>query len=167
MTAPGLSLYSDLEKMTDAMPAVAFVPVHRAGILVDLGRAREALPVVDAALKRADGGELPAGVSRNLRQQALRVRVAAEAATSAADAAAKTAIDLQQQANERKDDVNAQSAMHYGLGMAAIAKRDYAVAKGHFEQCLTFDAECRRQIAAAAQKAGDKDSAEAARPAVI
>jgi uncharacterized protein HemY len=57
--------------------------------------------------------------------------------------------------------------MHYGLGMAAIAKRDYAVAKGHFEQCLTFDAECRRQIAAAAQKAGDKDSAEAARPAVI
>ncbi|HKH70657.1 MAG TPA: tetratricopeptide repeat protein [Vicinamibacterales bacterium] len=166
-TAPGLSLYSDLEKMTDAMPAVAFVPVHRAGILVDLGRAREALPVVDAALKRADGGELPAGVSRNLRQQALRVRVAAEAATSASDAAAKTAMDLQQQANERKDDVNAQSAMHYGLGMAAIAKRDYAAAKGHFEQCLTFDAECRRQIAAAAQKAGDKDGAEAARAALL
>jgi tetratricopeptide (TPR) repeat protein len=166
-TAPGLSLYSDLEKMTDAMPGVAFVPVHRAAILVDLGRGREALPVVDAALKRAEGSELPPGVSRNLRQQALRVRVAAEAAAGSADAAAKTAMDLEQQANERKDDVNAQSAMHYALGMAAMAKRDYAGAKGHFEHCLTVDAECRRQVIAAAQKAGDKDGAEAARTALL
>jgi tetratricopeptide (TPR) repeat protein len=166
-TAPGLSLYTDLEKMTDAMPAVVFVPVHRAAILVDLGRSREALPVVDAALERADDGRLPAGVSRNLRQQALRVRVAAEAAAGAAEAAAKTAMELQQQASERKDDVNAQSAMHYGLGMAAMAKRDYAGARGHFEQCLTQDAECRMQIVTAAQKAGDKEGAEAARAAVL
>jgi tetratricopeptide (TPR) repeat protein len=166
-TVDGLSLYSDLEKMTDAMPAVAFVAVHRAAILVDLGRSREAIPIVAAALTRAESGDLPPGLSRNLRQQALRVRVAAEAATGAADAVARTAMDLQQQASERKDDVNAQSAMHYGLGMAAIANRDYASARGHFEQCLTLDAECRTQIVRAAQKAGDKPGAEAARAAIL
>jgi tetratricopeptide (TPR) repeat protein len=166
-TAAGLSLYSDLEKMTDAMPAVAFVPVHRAAILVDLGRPREAMPVVAAALKRTESGDLPPGLSRNLRQQALRVRLAAETATGDADAAAQTAMELQQQASERKDDVNAQSAMHYGLGMAAMAKRDYAGARAHFEQCLTQDAQCRMQIVAAAQNAGDKPGAEAARAAIL
>jgi hypothetical protein len=76
-------------------------------------------------------------------------------------------MDLQQHASERKDDVNAQSAMHYGLGMAAMAKRDYASARGHFEQCLTLDAECRMQIVTAAQKAGDKPGVEAARSAIL
>ena len=166
-TAAGLSLYSDLEKMTDAMPNVAFVPVHRAAMLVDLGRAREAMPIAAAALKRADDADLPAGVSRNLRQQALRVRVAAEAATSDADAAAKTAAALQQQASERKDDINAQSAMHYGLGMAAMAKRDYAGARAHFERCSTQDSDCRMQIVTSALKAGDKPGAEAAQAALL
>jgi tetratricopeptide (TPR) repeat protein len=166
-TAEGLSLYSDLEKMNDAMPAVAFVPVHRAAILVDLGRPREAMPILAAALKRAESSELPPGLSRNLQQQALRVRVAAEAATSNADAAEQTAMALQQRASDHRDDVNAQSAMHYALGMSAIAKRDYPGARAHFEQCLTQDAECRRQIVTAARKAGDKPGADTARAAIL
>jgi tetratricopeptide (TPR) repeat protein len=166
-TAAGLALYSDSEKMKDALPGVAFVPVHRAAILVDLGRAREAMPIVTAALKRAESGELPPAPSRNLRQQALRTRVAAEAAMNNGDAAAQTAMLLEQQANDRKDDVIAQSAMHYGLGMAAMAKKDYAGARAHFEQCLKQDAECRRQIVTAAEKANDKPGAEAARGAIL
>ena len=138
-TAEGLALYTELDKMTDAMPGVAFVPVRRASILVDLGRAREAMPIVAAALKRADGAELPPSIARNLREQALRVRVTAEAAANNADAAQQTATALQQQATERPDDVNAQSAMHFGLGMAAMAKRDFAGARAHFDQCLTQD----------------------------
>ena len=166
-TAEGLTLYSDLEKMIDALPTVAFVPVERAGLLVELGRAREAMPIVAAALKRADSGELPAGLSRNLRQQALRVRVAAEAAMNNAQDAEATAMELQQLASQRKDDVNAQSAMRFGLGMAAMAKRDYAGARSHFEQCLTSDEICRLQIVMAATKAGDKAGAEAARAAIL
>jgi hypothetical protein len=54
----------------------------------------------------------------------LRARVAAEVSMNNADAAAQTAMLLEQHANERKDDVVAQSAMHYGLGMASMAKRD-------------------------------------------
>jgi len=146
---------------------VAFVPVHRAAILVDLGRPREAMPIVAAALKRAESGELPPGLSRNLQQQALRVRLAAEAATNNAVAAAQTAMALQQQASEHKDDVNAQSAMHYALGMAAMAKRDYPEARAHFDQCLSQDAECQMQIVTAAQKAGDKPGADTARAAIL
>ena len=166
-TTEGLSLYGDLEKMNDAMPAVAFAPVHRAAILVDLGRPREAMPIVAAALKRAESGDLPEGLSRNLHQQALRVRVAAEASANNAGAAEQTAMALQQLANERKEDVNAQSAMHYGLGMAAAAKRDYPAARAHLERCLTQDAECRRHIVTAAQRAGDTPGADAARAAIL
>jgi tetratricopeptide (TPR) repeat protein len=166
-TAAGLSLYSDLEKMKDAIPGVAFMPVHRAAILIDLGRSREAMPLIAAALKRADSGELPPGPAANLRRQALRARVAAEVSMNNADAAAQTAMLLEQRANERKDDVVGQSAMHYGLGMASMAKRDFTGARAHFEQCLKRDPDCRRQIVAAAQEANDKPAAEAARAAVL
>jgi Flp pilus assembly protein TadD len=166
-TAAGLALFSDLEKMSDAMPAVAFAPVTRAAILGHIGRAREALPVVAAALKRAESGELPPGLSRNLRQQALRARVSAEASMNNADAAAQTAMLLEQNSNDHKDDVNAQSAMHYGMGMTAMAKRDYAGARAHFDQCLKQDAECRWQLVIAADKANDKPGAEAARAATL
>jgi hypothetical protein len=151
----------------DAIPGVAFMPVHRAAILVDLGRSREAMPLIAAALKRADSGELPPGPSRNLRGQALRARVAAEVSMNNANAAAQTAMLLEQHANERKDDVVAQSAMHYGLGMASMGERDFTGARAHFEQCLKRDPDCRRQIVAAAQKANDKPAAEAARAAIL
>jgi uncharacterized protein HemY len=84
-----------------------------------------------------------------------------------AQAAEATAMALQQQASTRQDDVNAQSAMHFGLGMAAMAKRDYTGARSHFEQCLTADEMCRLQIVMAADKAGDKPGAEAARAAML
>ena len=166
-TAEGLALYADLEKMPNALPGAAYAPVERAGLLVELGRAREAMPIIAAALKRAESGELPAGFSRNLRVQSLRARVAAEAAMNNAKAAEATAMELQQQASERQDDVNAQSTMHFGLGMAAMAKRDYAGARSHFEQCLTSDELCRLQVVTAAVRAGDKAGAEAARAAML
>jgi hypothetical protein len=166
-TAEGLSLYTNLDKMADALPAVAFVPVRRAALLVDLGRAREAMPLIAAAITRADSGELPAGASRNLRGQALRARIAAEVASGNADAAQQTAMALQQQATGRPDDVNAQSSMHFGQGMAAMSKRDFAAARAQFEQCLKQDEYCRLQIVISAEKAGDKQGAAAARTEIL
>jgi tetratricopeptide (TPR) repeat protein len=166
-TAEGLALYTDLEKMTDAMPAVALVPAHRAYMLVELGRGREAMPIIAAALKRADSGELPPALSRTLRDQALGARIVAEVAAKNAEAAQQTAVALQQLATERPDDVTAQSAMHFGMGMAAMGKRDYAGARGHFEKCLSADFYCRAQTVTAAAKAGDKAGADAARAAFL
>ena len=166
-TGEGLALYSDLEKMTDAMPAVVLVPAHRAAVLADLGRAREAMPIIEAALKRAEAGDLPPALARNLRQQALSARITAEASTNNADAAQQTAMTLAQQASQRPDDAIAQSRMHFGMGMAAMAKKDYAAARGHFEKCLATDCYCRMQIVTAAEKAGDKPGADAARAALL
>jgi predicted Zn-dependent protease len=166
-TAEGLALYSDVEKMSDAMPTVVLVPAHRALLLVELGRAREAMPIIEAALKRADAADLPPALARTLRQQALSARIAAEASTNNAEAAQQTAMTLEQQASQHPDDASAQSAMHFGMGMAAMAKKDYAGARGHFEKCLAADFYCRMQIVTAAEKAGDTSDAAAARATLL
>jgi tetratricopeptide (TPR) repeat protein len=166
-TAEGLALYATLDNTPNAMPLAAFIPARRAAHLVALGRSREAMPLLAAAIKRAESGELPKGLAGNLRRFALRIRAAAEGASGDAAAAQQTASMLEQDAAERKDDPNAQSGMHYALGMAAIAKRDFAGAKGHFDRCLARDWGCRFELVAAAEKAGDAAAADAARQAIL
>jgi len=51
--------------------------------------------------------------------------------------------------------------------MAAVAKRDYAAARGHFQQCTARDWPCQQELAGAAGKAGDTAAADAARQAVL
>jgi hypothetical protein len=160
-------VHASLDNTPGAMPLAAFIPVRRAALLVGLGRSREAMPLIAASIKRADGGELPKGMSSNLRRTALRFRAAAEAAAGDAAAAQQTASLLEMDAAERKDDVNAQSGMHYALGMAAVAKRDYGAAKAHFARCLARDWACRFELSVAADKAGDAAAADAARQAIL
>jgi len=166
-TADGLALYASLDNSADAMPLSAFIPLRRSLILINLGRPRDAMPLIAAALKRAESGDLPKGLSANLRRFALRIRAAAESAAGDGTAAQQTAELLQQDASERKDDVNTQTGMHYALGMAAMAKRDYAVARDHFAQCIARDWPCRGELVVAAGKAGDAAAADAARQAIL
>ena len=165
--AEGTALYASLDKAPDAMPLSAFIPARRAGLLISLGRGREAMPLLAASIKRAESNELPKGLAGNLRRLALRLRAAAESAAGDAAAAQQTASLLEQDAAERKDDVNAQSGMHYALGMAAMARKDYAAAKGHFAQCLARDWPCQFDLTVAAEKAGDAAAADAARQAIL
>ena len=162
-TAEGLALYATLDNIPDAMPLSAFIPLRRSLVLTGLGRPREAMPLIAAALKRAESGELPRGLSANLRRFALRARAAAAAAAGDAAAAQQSAMQLEQDAAERKEDVNAQSGMHYALGAASLAKRDYAAARDHFARCLARDWPCRLELVMAADKAGDAAAADAAR----
>jgi len=166
-TAEGLALYASLDKTPDAVPLSAFIPLRRSLILISAGRPREAMPLVAAALTRADGSELPKNLAANLRRFALRTRAAAESAAGDAAAAQKTAELLQQDAAERKDDVNTQTGMHYALGMAAMARRDYAAARDQFAQCIARDWTCRGELVVAAGKAGDAAAADAARQAIL
>ena len=165
--AEGFALYASLDNTPDAMPLSAFIPVRRSLLLISAGRPREALPLIAAALKRAESGELPLGLSANLRRVALRARAAAESVAGDAGAAQQTASLLEQDAAGRKDDVNTQSGMHYALGMAAMAKRDYAAARGHFEQCRDVDWPCRYELVVSAEKAGDTAAANTAREAIL
>ena len=163
-TAEALRLLDAAAKTDSAQPAeLAFLPVRRAMTLVIAGRARDALAPIDAALKTADGGTLPAGFSRNLRREALRVRIAAEAQMADAAAAEKTSAALDQEAASRADDAVAQSAMHYGRGLLAMARADVAGARAHFDQCSKEDEICKWQSVVAAEKAGDAAGTAAAR----
>ncbi len=167
-TAEALRVLDEAEKTAGAQTSeIAFIPVRRALTLVAAGRAREALAPIAAALKTADSGELPPGFSRNLRREALRVRIAAEAQMADAAAAQKTSAALDQEASSRPDDPVAQTAMHYGQGQLAMARADAAGARAHFDQCSVEDEMCKWQAVVAAEKSGDKAGATAAREQLL
>jgi len=165
--AEALRVLAAAEKTADALPSSAFASIHRAMVLVGMKRYRESLPLDAVALQRADSGELPESVSRELRVQALRARIAAEAGLSDAAGAQRTAAALADAAKARTDDLNVQSSMQYGAGMLAMMNGDFASARAHFEQCLTDDHFCRLEIVTAADRSGDKPGAQAARTELL
>jgi tetratricopeptide (TPR) repeat protein len=167
-TAEALRLLDQAEKTEGAQPSeVAFFPIDRAIAFIDAGRPRDASAPLAAALKAADSGELPPGLSRNLRRAALRARLTEEAQMKDAAAAQKTSAALDQDASSRPDDQGAQSAMHFGKGQLAIAQADIKGARAHFDQCSREDEMCKWQGVVAAEKAGDKAGAASLREQLL
>jgi tetratricopeptide (TPR) repeat protein len=165
--AQALSILGTAAKTADALPQAALVPVFRGILSVEAGRPRDALADINSVLKRADSGELPASLSRNLRVQALRARATAETAMGDAAAAAKTSAALADEAKQHPDDLLAQSAMHFAEGAAALAKKDYRVAADHFGKCDMQDYYCQMYLVDAAQRAGDTAKATSVRDALM
>jgi tetratricopeptide (TPR) repeat protein len=145
----------------------AIIPVRRALTLIVSGRPREAFAPIADALKIVEGGQLPPGPTLNIRREALRARVLAEASLKDAMAAQKTSALLDMDASSRADDANAQTAMHFGRGLLAVAQGDFAGAGAHFKQCLREDEMCQWQALQAAEKAGDKAAAAALRDETV
>ncbi len=163
-----LKILDAMEKTSGAAPSdVAFVPVRRALVLTDAGRGREALAPIATALKTADAGQLSPGAARGLRRQALLARLGVEAQMRDVPAATKTSAALDEAAASAPDDVFAASAMHNGRALLAVAKQDAAAARTHFDQCSAEDEMCKWQSVTAAEKAGDKAAAEAARAKLL
>jgi hypothetical protein len=146
---------------------VVFVPVTRAMVLNAAGRYREALAPVAAALATAEGGQLGPGLARPLRGTALIARMTAEAGLRDVAAATKTSAALDADAAAAPDIPQAQSAMHYGKAMLAVAKGDAPGARAHFELCSQTDELCKWQGVVAAEKAGDKAGAASARDQLL
>lgn len=156
------------EKTPGAQPSdVAFVPITRAMLSTDAGNHREALKQTAIALQRADANQYAPGMTRNVRREALRARITAEARLRDKAAAEASAAALEQEASARSDDPVAQSSMHYGRGMLALAQGDVAGARSHFERCNAEDEYCKYQLVLAAEKAGDGAAASAARDQLL
>jgi tetratricopeptide (TPR) repeat protein len=167
-TAEALRILDAAAKTEGAQPAdLALIPVQRAMTLITAGRTREALEPIALALRNAEGGQLPPGLSRTLRRDGLRARITAEAQLRDAAGAQKSSAALDTEASSQADDPLAQSAMHFGRGMLAIAQGDVAAARGHFDQCSPDDGLCKWQGVLAAEKAGDKAGATAAREQLL
>jgi tetratricopeptide (TPR) repeat protein len=167
-TAEALQLLEAAAKTPGAQPfEVAFIPVLRAHTLVIGGRAREALAPIAETLTLASSGNFPPGLSRNLRRQALRARVLADAQLADTASAQKTSAALDQEAATNTGDANALSDMHFGRGMLAMTSGDVAAARTHFDQCLTEDEMCKWQGLLATEKSGDTARTSAAREAIL
>jgi len=57
--------------------------------------------------------------------------------------------------------------MHFGRGLLAVASGDSAGARAHFDQCSRTDEWCKWEGVLAAEKAGDKAGATAARDTLL
>lgn len=163
-----LAILDATDKANGTRPSdVAFLPIRRALILNETGRYREALAPLDAALATADGGHVTSGAARNLRRQALVARVTAEGGLRDVAAATKTSAALDEAAAAATDSPAAQSAMHYGRGMLAVARNDAAGARAQFDQCSSEDELCKMQGVVTAEEAGDKAGAAIARDQLL
>jgi len=167
-TADAVKILETAERTAGASaPQVATLEVQRAHVMAVSGRARDGIALASAAVQKADSGQLPPGPSINLRREALRARIVGEVRAADAAAAEKTSAALDQAAGQRPDDPLAQSAMHFGRGMLALAKADLTTARGHFDQCLGDDYSCKYQGVLAAEKAGDAAGAQRVREAFL
>jgi tetratricopeptide (TPR) repeat protein len=167
-TAEAVKILEAAERTAEASaPQVATLEVQRAHVMAVSGRAREGIALASSALQKADSGQLPPGPTINVRREALRARIVGEVRAGDAAAAEKTSAALDQAASQRADDPVAQSAMHFGRGMLAVAKADLAAARGHFDQCLADDYYCKYQGVLVAEKADDAAAAQRAREALL
>jgi hypothetical protein len=163
-TADALQILDGIGKIEGLLAGDhTFIAVRRAQVLVMSGRAREALAPIAAAMKTIDSGVLPPGPTRNLRRQAPIARVAAEAQLKDITAAKKTSAEHDMEANASPGIAPIQSAMHFGRGLVAVASGNAADARMHFDQCSVTDEWCRWEGVVAAENAGDKAGAAAAR----
>lgn len=160
--------FTEAEAVADVQRTdVALVPIHRAVALIDARRYREALTQLTSALQLADSGQLPPGATRNVRGQGLALRAVAESRMGDAAAAQKSVAALEQEASTRPDDKVLQSSLHLARGMAALAQKDLAAARGHFTQCSVEDEYCRWQGVLAAEQAPDQAAATTARDEIL
>lgn len=163
-TAGGLKQINTLVTSPEATTVdMAFVPVYRAMAAVEASKKSDAIADSDKAMASGTGGKLPAAASAALRRWALTIRVAAEGLTNDAAGAEKTVAALQKEAAARPDDPSLQSAVHFGLGMLAVAQKDVKAARGHFDKCGRLESYCHWQSFVASRKAGDRAGADASR----
>jgi len=162
--AGALKTLEAMEKAPGLQPDdVAFVGIVRGLTQLDAGRTREALAALDAVVAAADGGKVTPGVASAVRPQALRVRAIIESQGGDAAAAAKTSAALDAEAMAQPNNAFVQSMMHNGRALLAMAKRDTAGALAEFGKCSAEDVICALNRLRAAEKAGDKAAAAAAR----
>jgi tetratricopeptide (TPR) repeat protein len=160
--ADGLKKIDELGKSPDATPLeVALTPVSRAVVMVETGRARDAVTEAGQAVAMADSGKLTKGGSGTLRVLALSVMASAQGRLGDAAGAEKSSAALEQAAAVEPDNPVLKSAVHFAQGMLAVAKKDLKAARGHFDECSNQDTYCHWQAFELSKKAGDSAGAAA------
>jgi len=155
------------KEMVEAKATVqhAGLPLLRAAVQIDTGKAAQALTSVDTALTRAKALQRADQIS-GLTRNALIYKIYAQFKLGKADDAAATLEAIKAEAAKNPDDLHAQADVHVGAGLVAWAKGDAAGAVKELSGCDDNELFCRWQLAMAQAKAGDKAGAAATRKSI-
>jgi tetratricopeptide (TPR) repeat protein len=161
-TGEGLKQLEALASTSKTLPA-GLALAYRAMAQVESGRYREAQAEASKAMARADAGDMSPLATITLRRWGLSLHAAAAGLGGDAAAVHNDVAALQNEAAARPDDPDLQSAVHFALGMEAVAKKDMKTARTHFDACTPTDTYCHWQALSAGMKAGDASGTDAAR----
>jgi tetratricopeptide (TPR) repeat protein len=157
--AEAMRPYEALEKSAGLSPGdQAVIATTRGRMLVEAGQPGEAVSVLETALHVAADAHVPAGVGRGVRSQATLNLLRARAALNDTTGVAKTLADLE--AASAAKDLGTQSRLHFGRGIAALTRGDFAMARRELAQCAENDSYCHYEEMLAADRSGDHAGAE-------
>ena len=146
--ADAMKILDAIERIPNISPdQIAVMPIARAVVLLHTRKTHEALAELDKMTPLWAGGTLPPPVALQLRRYTLTVRSAIEAAMKDQGALDKTVMMIRQDAIANPDDKAAQSALHFSIGMVALAKGDRDGALNEWARCLTDDTVCQGYLA--------------------
>ena len=144
------------------------VAIDRALVELDQGKYAAAVKSADEALARVASGQLSGAGRTYLQRTALLTSVRTQAAAGKADAAQAATVALVAHIGaEAAADQDLASTVFFAQGETALAKGDTAGAVALLSKCVPEDHVCRKSLAAAQEKAGDKSGAEATKKAIL
>jgi len=134
----------------------AAAPAYRAAVLLDQGKAKDALDELGKASQRLDKASGAARTMVPVHRFTLLLRAVAEARLGKAPEAEKTVAELLALAKGAPAQTDYESLVAFGRGAAALAKGDRKEAIARFKECSVEDLVCRRELVLVQQLAGDK-----------
>jgi tetratricopeptide (TPR) repeat protein len=149
-------------KETQADDHHAAAPAYRAAVLLDQGKAKEALEELGKAAQRLDKASSSGREMLPVRRLTLVLRAIAEAKLGKGPEAEKTAAELAALAKKAPAQADYESMVIFGRGAAALAKGDKKEAIARFRECPAEDLLCRLELFEALDRSGDKAGAAAA-----
>jgi Flp pilus assembly protein TadD len=148
-----MKILDDIERIPNLTPdRLAILPVARAMVFLHSRKFPEAFAQLEKMTPLWTGGALPPPLALELRRYTLTVRSAVEATMNDPQAVTRTTALIRQDAAANPNDKAAQSALHFAMGMVAIAKGDRNGALREWTRCVSDDVLCRGYLAMAIQK---------------
>jgi tetratricopeptide (TPR) repeat protein len=137
----------------------AAASTYRAAVLLDQGKAKEALDELDKGAPRLGKPETSGRAMLPMRRAALVYRILSQARLGKGPDAEKTAAEID--AFAAKAPADARSIVPFARGAVALAKGDAKEAAARFAECTHDELVCRQELWLAQQKAGDAAAATA------
>lgn len=137
--------------------------LERASMVLENGKAKDALKLVDTALARAEKAKLPGAQLRHVRVFGLAIQAQAQTKLGKKADVEKTVAMFAEIVKSDPTNAKLMSMQHHLEGLAALAAKDTKGAVDHFSKCFDEDSWCHASRVEALETSGDKAGADAMR----